>query len=189
MAQKPSIQDEAVTKADMSMQQKGVPARVQAKRRVGRTVRRTPLLRDGSLSPSATVVATASAAGVAPHVVRYYTRIGLLKPRRDPHNGYKLFDADDIKRLRFVCQAQGLGFTLAEIRKILRDADRRETPCPRVRDMVRRRIEENRREISTRQALQRRLEDAIEAWARMPDGIPDGDSVCHLIKSVGEKRI
>jgi len=140
------------------------------------------------LSLSATVVATARAAGVAPHVVRYYARIGLLKPRRDPHNGYKLFCGDDINRLRFVRQAQSLGFTLAEVRKILRDADRGETPCPRVRDIVHRRLEDNRREISARQALQCRLEEAIAAWARMPDGIPNGDSVCHLIESVGEKR-
>lgn len=142
----------------------------------------------GPLLSSGTVVAAARAAGVAPHVVRYYARIGLLKPRRDPHNGYKLFGGDDIKRLRFVRMAHGLGFTLAEIRKILRDADRGETPCPRVRDIVRRRIEDNSREISARQALQRRLEQAIAVWAQMPDGIPDGDSVCHLIESVGEKR-
>jgi MerR family transcriptional regulator, Zn(II)-responsive regulator of zntA len=138
--------------------------------------------------PSATVVATARAGGVAPHVVRYYARVGLLKPRRDPHNGYQLFDGDDVKRLRFVRQAQSLGFTLAEIRKILRDADRGETPCPRVRDIVRRRIEENRREIRARERLQRRLEGALEAWSRMPDGFPDGDSVCHLIESVGDER-
>jgi MerR family Zn(II)-responsive transcriptional regulator of zntA len=139
-------------------------------------------------STPATVVEAARAAGVAPHVVRYYARIGLLKPRRDPQNGYKLFGSDDIKRLRFVRLAHGLGFTLAEVRKILRDADRGETPCPRVRDIVRQRIEDNRREISARQALQRRLEGAIAAWERMPDGVPDGDSICHLIESMGKKR-
>ena len=31
-------------------------------------------------------------AGVAPHVIRYYARIGLLKPRRSA-SGYKLFAA------------------------------------------------------------------------------------------------
>ena len=84
--------------------------------------------------------------------------------------------------------AHDLDFTLAEVRKILRDADRGETPCPRARDIVHQRIEEHRREISARQALQRRLEAAVAAWERMPDGVPDGDSICHLIESVGERR-
>lgn len=107
----------------------------------------------GASGASVTVIAAAKAAGVAPHVVRYYARIGLLRPRRDPRNGYKLFGEDDIKRLRFVRLTQTVGFTLAEVRKILRDADRGETPCPRVRDIVRQRIEENRRDIRARERL------------------------------------
>jgi len=71
--------------------------------------------------------------GVAPHVVRYYARIGLLKLRHHPHNGYKLFGSGDLKRLRFVRMAHDLGFTLAEVRKILRDGDRGEIACPRAR--------------------------------------------------------
>lgn len=169
----------------MTMRQTNSVARIRlvrpSERPAVRAPTQTPL-------PWATVVAAAKAASVPPHVVRYYARIGLLKPRRDPQNGYKLFDSGDIKRLRFVRLAQTLGFTLAEIRKILRDADHGDTPCPRVRDIVRRRIEENRREIRARQALQRRLESALEGWERMPDGIPDGDTVCHLIESMGEKR-
>jgi MerR family transcriptional regulator, Zn(II)-responsive regulator of zntA len=168
----------------MSAWHTGVLARTRTGHSAERPVKRLP---GPTLSPLATVVAAARAAGVAPHVVRYYARIGLLKPRRDPHNGYKLFSGDDIKRLRFVRQAQTLGFTLGETRNILRDADRGETPCPRVRDIVHRRIEENRREISARQALQRRLDNALAAWATMPDGVPDGDTVCHLIESMGDK--
>lgn len=139
-------------------------------------------------APLATVAMVAAAARVPPNVVRYYTRIGLLKPRRDPDNGYKLFDAAHITRLRFVRQAQTLGLTLGEIRMILRDAERGETPCPRVRDIMRRRIAENRRLIRAQKALQRRIETAMRAWEHMPDRIPTGNSVCYLIESVGDAR-
>ena len=35
---------------------------------------------------------------IASHVVRYYTKIGLLKPKKDIANGYKQFDGDDVER-------------------------------------------------------------------------------------------
>jgi hypothetical protein len=35
-------------------------------------------------------------------------------------------------------------------------------------------------------ALQKRMEQALEQWADMPDGVPDGHSVCHLIESFAE---
>jgi len=56
--------------------------------------------------------------GVADHVVRYYTRIGLLKPSRNLHNRYKQYKESDISRLRFIRQAKSLGYTLGEIARI-----------------------------------------------------------------------
>lgn len=50
-----------------------------------------------------------------PHVVRYYARIGLLKPRAHQQNGYRLFGSLDAQRLRFIRLAKNLGFTLNEI--------------------------------------------------------------------------
>jgi len=121
--------------------------------------------------------------GVPPHVVRYYARIGLLEPVRDEHNGYKLFDQRDVARIRFVRQAKRLGCTLNEIRQILRDANRGQSPCPRVRQIIQRHIEANRRRIEEATALQKRMESAIRHWETMPDGMPDGHTVCYLIES------
>lgn len=53
-----------------------------------------------------TVTQLAHSSEVAPHVVRYYTRIGLLSPKRDSKNGYKLFAENDVARLRFICKAK-----------------------------------------------------------------------------------
>ena len=52
----------------------------------------------------------AKRAGVGPDVVRYYVREGLLAPSRNPANGYKLFGSPHLSRLRFIRQAQALGF-------------------------------------------------------------------------------
>ena len=99
-------------------------------------------------------------AQVRPHLVRYYARIGLLKPARHPQNGYKLFTDADVKRVRFVLQARMLGYRLSEIASILQDAGQGKSPCPRVREISRRRIRENRRKLDDLLALQRRMEEA-----------------------------
>ena len=50
--------------------------------------------------------------------VRYYTRIGLLKPSRDIRNGYRVYKASDRNRLRFIIPQKNL-VSLAEIQEIL----------------------------------------------------------------------
>lgn len=118
--------------------------------------------------------------------VRYYTRIGLLKPSRDLRNGYKVYRPADKDRLKFITAAKGLGFTLSEIEEILDHAAQLDSPCPMVRDIVERRIEENKAKIRELEQLQARLESAVKAWKTMKNSEPDGHSVCRLIESFSE---
>jgi len=121
--------------------------------------------------------------GVADHVVRYYTRIGLLNPSRNRHNGYKEYKDSDVSRLRFIRQAKSIGYTLGEITKIFHEASRRNSPCPMVRQIIAGRIEENGFKLNELVALQKRMEHALAKWSKLPDGMPDGESVCYLIES------
>ncbi|MEN8167776.1 MAG: MerR family DNA-binding protein [Pseudomonadota bacterium] len=123
--------------------------------------------------------------GDAPaHVVRYYVRIGLIQPAGQQENGYRLFTPQDATRLRFIRMAKYLGFTLNEIKQITRHADVGESPCEDVRKIIEHRIDENRAKIEEMMKLQTRMEQALEQWKLMPNGIPDGNSVCHLIESI-----
>lgn len=130
-----------------------------------------------------TVNELATQSGAPAHVVRYYVRIGLLQPVATQDNGYRLFAAADASRLRFIRRAKHLGFTLNEIREITQHAAQGESPCPDVRRIIRQRIKENRIKIDEMIRLQTRMEQALAKWDTMPDGIPDGHSVCHLIES------
>ena len=121
---------------------------------------------------------------ISSDVIRYYTRIGLLRPRRDPGNNYRLYSERDAQRLRFINRAKSLGYTLAEIRQILRHSEAGDSPCPLVREIIQRRIVENRERIRRELALQERMERALAQWADMPDGIPDGTGVCRLIEAL-----
>jgi DNA-binding transcriptional MerR regulator len=131
-----------------------------------------------------TVNEVAREAGVPAHVVRYYTRAGLLKPRRDPDNHYRLYTPADLTRLRFIRRAKLLGFTLGDVSQILRDADRRRSPCPRARTIITTRLRESDRQLSALLALQQRMGKAVKAWKKLPDAVPNGDSICRLIEAV-----
>ena len=131
-----------------------------------------------------TVAELACAARVTPHVVRHYTRIGLLQPFRNESNGYKLYNRNDLNRLLFIRRAKYLGYTLADIRGILGEARHGNSPCPQVRQIIHKRIKENRLRLEELQELQLRMEDATRKWEQLPDGMPNGDSVCYLIESM-----
>lgn len=60
--------------------------------------------------------------GLTPRAIRYYEEVGLLAPAARSGGAYRLYDAEDLERLRFI---RGLrddaGFSLAEIGQLLED--------------------------------------------------------------------
>jgi MerR family mercuric resistance operon transcriptional regulator len=73
---------------------------------------------------SLTIGALARAGGVGVETVRYYQRRGLLaEPPRTGSaglgGGVRRYDAEDVRRLRFIRSAQTAGFTLEEIGELL----------------------------------------------------------------------
>jgi len=62
----------------------------------------------------------AKQAGVGIDTVRYYERSGLLAPHMRLPSGYRRYRDLEVARLRFIRRAQALGFTLAEIKSLLK---------------------------------------------------------------------
>ena len=129
-----------------------------------------------------TVSALAKAAGVSADTVRFYTREGLLQPQRDPSNGYQRFGARDLQRLRFARKARQRGFSVREITAILGEADRHNSPCPQVRDLFAHKLNEVEQQLAELTALRDRMRAATAHWQSMPDGTPDGETICTLIE-------
>ncbi|MFZ3230001.1 MAG: heavy metal-responsive transcriptional regulator [Pseudobdellovibrio sp.] len=67
--------------------------------------------------------------GVGIETIRYYERIGLLTPQERKASGYRVFNSDSFKTLRFLKHAQELGFSLAEIKDLLRLRANKESRC------------------------------------------------------------
>ena len=67
---------------------------------------------------SLTIGRLAKAGGVGVETVRFYQRRGLLEtPTRD--EGIRRYGSGDVRRLRFIKQAQAAGFTLEQIKELL----------------------------------------------------------------------
>jgi MerR family transcriptional regulator, Zn(II)-responsive regulator of zntA len=130
----------------------------------------------------------AKAANVSADTVRYYSRAGLLRPGRNNANGYQQYSESDLQRLRFVRTARQLGFSLKEITEILSDADRHRSPCPRVRDLFSRKLIVVEQQLRELKALRNRMRDAMQYWQTLPDGTPNGRSICRLIEDWHEQE-
>ncbi len=70
-----------------------------------------------------TVKQVADRIGLPSRTVRYYDRIGLVRPRERSDAGYRLYSAEDEGRLLFVRQAKALSFSLEEIRQLMLAAE------------------------------------------------------------------
>ena len=66
-----------------------------------------------------TIGKLALAADVSSDAIRYYEKEGLLAPAMKTGAGYRLYNEEALRRLRFIKQAQQCGFSLAEIRELL----------------------------------------------------------------------
>src|SRR5437867_351444 len=114
----------------------------------------------------------ASAARVNIQTIRYYERTGLLAaPRRTP-SGYREYDDDAVKRLRFIKHAQALGFSLKEIRELLALRVRHGAACHAVERKARTKIaliDERVRELTRLRRTLERLTAACHARERTAD--------------------
>ncbi|MCG8609773.1 MAG: MerR family transcriptional regulator [Pseudomonadales bacterium] len=124
----------------------------------------------------------ATKVGVTPDTVRFYTRIGLLKPHKNLGNGYKNYGVEEERRLVFIVKARHLGFSVSEIQEVIEMSKGGSSPCCRVRAIVKQRYEEAQQTIDELQQLSDRMETAMKTWEQLPDGQPTGDSICKLIE-------
>ncbi|MBC3884079.1 heavy metal-responsive transcriptional regulator [Undibacterium griseum] len=66
-----------------------------------------------------TIGKVAVLAGVSPDTLRYYEKENLIKPASKTDAGYRLYDDEAVRRIRFIKTAQHCGFTLSDIHELL----------------------------------------------------------------------
>jgi DNA-binding transcriptional MerR regulator len=117
--------------------------------------------------------------GVGIEALRFYEKGGLLDRPWRTESGYRMYDETVLERLNFIKQAQALGFSLDEIKRVISDARTGQSPCDEVRDIVRRRLVELDIRIREMRRYRKELAATLAEWERV--GRAPGH-ICGLIE-------
>ena len=114
--------------------------------------------------------------------IRYYERIGLLPPPPRSPGGTRLYGVTQLKRLTFIRRSRELGFSLEEVRELLRLIDGGNYTCGEVLAIAAGHVRAIRQKIRDL----RRLEKTLAAIAAHCQGgtVPD----CPIIDALSSER-
>lgn len=126
----------------------------------------------------------ARATGVSTDTLRHYERNGLLPGVRRTAAGYRQYSAAAVERVLLIQRALVMGFSLAELKRILRVRDSGGAPCRNVRELLGQRLDQLSRTIENLTTLREELNALVGEWdaklAQTADGRP-----AHLLEALG----
>ena len=111
-----------------------------------------------------TIGAAARQAGVGVETIRFYERRGLIaQPPKPPGAGFRVYSPEQVRRIKFIRQAQQIGFSLRETQELLSLRADPRADCSAVRDQAMAKLEEVRRKVEQLQQIGAALETVIAA--------------------------
>jgi len=113
-------------------------------------------------------------AGVSADTLRHYERMKLLAAPRRSAGNYRMYPPDALDRVRLIRRALGVGFSLAELVKILKVRDGGGAPCRQVKRLLEEKLHEVNEQITELIAMREHLGTVLEDWERRLEGTPEG---------------
>lgn len=112
---------------------------------------------------SLTIGALAKQSGVGIETVRFYERRGLVRRPARPRLGYRSYPEDIVGRIRFIRNAQALGFSLQEIKELLALRVTTGTSCAAVRSRAAAKLSVVKKRLADMQRIHQALEKLVAA--------------------------
>jgi MerR family transcriptional regulator, copper efflux regulator len=126
----------------------------------------------------------AQQSGVPAKTIRFYEESAVLPAPPRSVNGYREYNEEDVKRLRFVRNARELDFSLDELREVLGLRERGQAPCHHVLALLDEKLVALEERIGRLQELRAELNELRRYGAELPtDDVQMERCVCHLIGS------
>src|SRR5215469_15184348 len=119
--------------------------------------------------------------------IRYYERVGLLPPPPRSAGRHRLYGEGLVRRLNFVRRSRDLGFSIEEIRELLRLVDGGSYTCGEVEQLARDHVREIRRKIADLGKLARVFETMAAQCSG--DAVPDCPIIDALFDPDGPSRL
>ena len=107
----------------------------------------------------------ARATGTKVETIRFYEAEGLIPPPARSSGNYRIYEQAHLARLSFIRRARDLGFTLDQVRTLLRLADDRDAPCAEVDAITTAHVTEIDRKLTDLQALRGELVRRLDSCA------------------------
>ena len=111
-----------------------------------------------------TIGRLANAVGEHVETIRYYQRRGLIEEPRKPVSGHRRYPPDVVVRIRFIRRAQQMGFSLEEVKSLLKLSDGKH--AREVRQIAERKQELLEARISQLNGMRKQLKELIEESKR-----------------------
>ena len=111
-------------------------------------------------STKLTIGRLAGETGVKVVTIRYYEKIGLMPAAPRTDRNYRMYGLEHRRRLHFIRRCRGLGFTLDQIRDLLRLSSEKTQACAevdRIAEQHRRTVEEKLADLTRLASELRRL--------------------------------
>jgi DNA-binding transcriptional MerR regulator len=127
--------------------------------------------------------------GVSLDTIRFYQKLGLIKSASRSAGGYRLFDGEQIRELKFVRQAQELGFSLSEVKELLALRQKHHARSD-VQSMLKRKLADVQEKINSLARLEAELAGALRNCnreLRLKREIKHGD-YCHLLTKLDRMK-
>lgn len=115
------------------------------------------------MNPELTIGAVARSAGVNVQTLRYYERRGILPPAGRRRSGYRFYTPEAARIIRFIKNAQWLGFSLDEIAKLLRLRAGHGAQCGPAKRQAEARLRIVREKLAGLRAMERALLRLLDA--------------------------
>lgn len=126
----------------------------------------------------------AKKAGVSIDTIRYYERGGLIEPVAVRESGYREFDKSAVETLGFIMRAKDLGFSLREIRNLLRLKNNPDTTCGEVKALAESKLADVTAKIKALHTLKKDLTGLLSTCA---DTAASVDS-CPIVNALDGRR-
>lgn len=108
-------------------------------------------------NPNLQIGALADQASVNIETIRYYERLGLMPAPARTTGGRRVYDRMHVQRLTFIRRSRELGFSLADVRKLLCLVDDADVDCCTIRDITVHHLSDIRGKIASLKRLERAL--------------------------------
>jgi MerR family transcriptional regulator, mercuric resistance operon regulatory protein len=115
-----------------------------------------------------TIGTLATTTGVKVTTIRYYERAELM-PRPGPAGRQRIYTEDHLRRLRFICRARELKFSIEDVRVLLILAEPARTSCRDIHDLAATHLQKLRREITALEKLATALSSAVAQCSGKPN--------------------